>query len=115
MNNLTPESRAFRAVNREMYAGFIGFVIGFFLTFAVLAWTVGYYVAPDAHWWQVFGASLDSLMISFFGGLCFAVGAYSLVRWFHFRSGVYRCSHCGKPLRTSRRPCDCHAPQIYTT
>ena len=40
-----------------------------------------------------------------------AAGAMSLLSWWHYRQGVHRCVHCGRPLKGIGIFCDCPAVQ----
>jgi len=70
MSNLPPETKA---LHREVYAGLIAFVVGFFVTLAALEWLLVRLVDPDTRWWQILHFSISATIISVIGGLALAV------------------------------------------
>src|SRR5438552_868078 len=75
MNEMLPEAKPPR---RRIHTAYITFVIGFFAT--LLAW--GWLIArahPGHQWWAVWRATFTDIIISVFGGLCFAVASILIV------------------------------------
>jgi len=109
MSNFPPDTRALR---QTIYTGLIAFVVGFVAVLATLGWLVASFVAPDGRWWDILHASLNAILISVFGGLCFAAGSVCLLSRFHYWRGVYRCPYCGRPLKGIGILCDCPEAQV---
>ena len=103
-----PENKALR---RIIYVGIISFIIGFILVYAVLAWLIVHFIDKDTRWWNILHCAINAILISVFGGLCFALGSVWILDWFHYRCGVYRCQFCGRPLKSMRDFCDCPQAQ----
>jgi cytochrome c biogenesis protein CcdA len=107
MSNLPPETRALRQM---IYLGLLSFVLGFVAVLAIIGWLVAHFVAPDGRWWDILHASVNAILISFFGGLCFAAATTTVLSRVHYRRGVHRCPYCSKPLKGIGISCDC--PEI---
>ena len=108
MSNLPPETKA---LQRQVYAGLIAFVVGFFVTLAALEWLMVRLVDPDTRRWQILHFSISAIIISGVGGLALAAGTACALSWFHYWRGVHRCRFCGRPLKGVGVLCDCPQAQ----
>ncbi len=96
-----------RAARRELAAGFVAFAIGF------LAALIGYTVLlfhssePEQPWWEKLMNVITFLPIALLGGLGLACLVIGTLGRMHYRLGIYRCVHCGRPMRGIDIPCDC--------
>jgi cytochrome c biogenesis protein CcdA len=104
VNNLPPDARADR---QTIYAGLIAFVVGFVVVLVTFGWLIVHFVAPEAHWWDILHTSINAVLISVLGGLCFCAAIVGVLTKVHYLRGVYRCRFCGRPLKGVRIRCGC--------
>jgi len=108
MSSLPPDTRAMR---QTLYAALAAFPVGFVLVLVALGLLVYHVVTPDARWWEILHISINSILISAFGGLCFSAVAATVVSRIHYRRGAYRCRFCDRPLKGPGIPCECPEAQ----
>src|SRR3974390_2727014 len=104
MKLTSPETKAFRQM---LGVGAVSFFVGFFAVFALIAWLIAHFIVPGDRWWEILHAGVNAILISVLGGLCFAFVTTSVLSKIQYMRGVYRCPHCGKPLKRAAIPCDC--------
>jgi len=52
-----------------------------------------------------------AILVSVMAGVALAVAVVRFVTWLQYRSGVYRCRFCQRPLRRPGAACDCPGVQ----
>jgi hypothetical protein len=104
MTRLPPDTIALRQL---IIVGLLAFFVGMAGVLFLTAWLMWSFVEPDTPWHELLHFSIHGLIFSVFGGLALAAGAVSLLSWWHFRRGMHRCVHCGRPLKGIGVPCDC--------
>ena len=111
MAKLPPDSRA---LQQTIYVGLISFVVGFVGMLSLLSWVIVRFVVPESRWWHVLHMSIESIMLSIVvGGLGFMALSVSLLNWYHYKRGFYRCRFCGKALKSFRIACGCPKSEAW--
>ena len=105
MAQVPPETRALR---QTLLAGAVGFVGGFVVVFALMAYVIVRFGWPEERWWVV-PDLLQSFFFALFGGLLAAAAFVWLVSRSHYRAGVHRCFRCNRVLQGVGIPCVCDA------
>lgn len=90
MSRLPPDTVALRQV---VIVGLLAFVVGMASVLIFMSWLMWRFVEPDTPWHELLHVSVEGLIFGVIGGLAFAAGATSLLRWWQFRRGVYHCEH----------------------
>lgn len=105
---LPPELRALRQM---LVVGLLAYVVGFALVFAAGCWLVLHYALPGTAWWNVAQMLVNVALIANVAGIWLVALAMHLLNSIHYRRGIYRCVHCGRPLRNIHTLCDCPTMQ----
>ena len=108
MSNLPPETKALR---QTIYVGLIAFILGFAVVLAALGWLIASFVPPDGRWWDILHVSINAVLISVFGGLCFSAGSVLVLSRIHYQRGIFRCPYCDGPLKGAGILCGCPGAQ----
>ena len=106
MENIPPESQAFR---RMVFAALIAFVIGFVGFLAALLSVLLHLASDEAGWWEIFGTLIGAIQIALVFGLLGSLLAISLFRPYRH----YRCPYCDQPLKGPRILCNCSGAQSF--
>src|SRR5438876_214723 len=93
MSSLPPDTKAMR---QTIYARLIAFPVGFLLVLVALGLLIARVATPETRWWEILHISINSILISLFGGLCFYAAAATVVSRLHYRRGAYRCRFCDR-------------------
>jgi hypothetical protein len=104
MSRLPPDTIALRQL---VVVGLLSFLVGMAGVLVLVGWLMWHFVEPDTPWHQLLHIAISGLIISVFGGMALAVATMWSLNWWHYRQGVYRCVHCGRPLKGIGIPCDC--------
>jgi hypothetical protein len=104
MSCLPPDTRALRQL---VVAGLLSFLIGMAGVLVLVGWLMWRFVEPDTPWHQLLHIAISGLIISVVGGMALAAGTGWLLNRWHYRQGVHRCVHCGRPLKGIGDFCDC--------
>ena len=105
-------SRDTIALRGEIFVAVVGFLVGFVVVLATLAWVIVRFVIPEARWWDVLHTSINAIMISIvLGGLGSAALASWLASRYHYSHGFYRCRFCHRPFKKPRHLCECAEAQ----
>jgi hypothetical protein len=108
VSRLPPDTVALRQL---IVVGILAFLAGMAGVLVLVGWLMWRFVEPDTPWHQLLHIAIYGLIFSVLGGMALAAGAMSLLSWWHYRQGVYRCVHCGRPLKSNGIFCDCPADQ----
>ena len=95
------------ALRQTIVVGFVSFLLGMVGVLILTGWLMWRFVEPDTPWHQLLHIAVYGLIFSVLGGMALAAGTMSLLSWWHYRRGVYRCVHCGRPLKSISILCDC--------
>jgi uncharacterized membrane protein YfcA len=94
--------------------GFLAFLAGMAGVLILVGWLMWRFVEPETPWHELLHIAINGLIVSVLGGMALAAGAMSLLSWWHYRRGVHRCIHCGRPLKGIGILCDCPAIQALS-
>jgi hypothetical protein len=106
MDQTPPDSKALRQL---LVVGLFAFLLGMAGVLFLVGWLMWRFAEPDTRWYDLLHISVYGLIYSVIGGLAVAAAAVNILSWWQYRRGVYRCVHCGRPLKGLDTPCDCPA------
>lgn len=104
MNGSPAEDRALRL---GCLTGLVSFLLGFVGLAAAGMYLVIQFRFPKEGWWAISSAIVWVLVMPAFAAAMAAVAVMKAVEWWQYRRGIFRCHHCGAPLRGFGVPCDC--------